>query len=273
MNDSLEAIKEKARLIRCHIVNMAARGKTSHVGSALSCADILAVLYFRFLHIDSLAWDSFSCDRFILSKGHAAMAWYAVLAEAGFFSKEQLVSYAVDGRFLGEHPCHGVPGVKVSSGSLGHGLPMAVGIALAQQMDKRKTRTFVLISDGECNEGSIWEAAMWAGHHRLDNLIVFIDDNHMQAMGPSRQINGLEPLGEKWKAFGWDVYETDGHDHVALINTTQEATSRQGQPKVVIARTILGKGVSFMENDLLWHYQIPSMGQLQKALVQLERAT
>jgi transketolase len=270
MNDPLEIISAKARSVRRHIVSMAARGKTAHVGSALSCADILAVLYFRFLNIDPLHWDSLACDRFILSKGHAAMAWYAVLAEAAFFSPERLSAYAVDGSSLGEHPCHGLPGVKVASGSLGHGLPMAAGIALAQQMDRRPARTFVLISDGECNEGSVWESAMWCGHQRLDNLIVFVDDNNMQALGPSRQISGLDPLADKWQAFGWAVYETDGHDHAALIKTTQDAISLKGKPKVVIARTVLGKGVSFMENDLRWHYLIPSTGQLQEALSELE---
>jgi len=270
MNDSVNIIKEKARQVRRHIVTMAAGGGTSHVGSALSCADILTVLYFSLMRIDPLNWNSLSCDRFILSKGHGAMAWYAVLAEAGFFSKEQLKFYAIDGSILAEHPFHGLPGVKVSAGSLGHGLPMAAGIALAQHIENSPAKTFVLISDGECNEGSIWEAAMWCSHRQLDNLVVFIDDNHMQAMGPSRQISGLEPLSAKWEAFGWDVFKVDGHDPAALIKTAQEAFLRREKPKVIIARTVLGKGVSFMENDLLWHYQIPSESQLQEALAQLE---
>jgi len=273
MNDEIGVIRDKAKAIRRHVLSMAAIGRTSHVGSALCCADILAVLYFYFLHIDPLAWDSPSCDRFVLSKGHAAMAWYAALAEAGFFSKELLGSYAFNGGLLGEHPCHGVPGIKVSTGSLGHGFPMAAGIALAQKMDRRESRTFVLISDGECNEGSVWETAMWCGHQKLDNLIVIVDDNHMQALGPSREISGLDPLGEKWKAFGWGVIETDGHDHGSLIKAIREAVSSRGKPHVVVARTILGKGVSFMEDDLLWHYQVPSAGQLQEALAELERAT
>jgi transketolase len=272
MNDQAAVIRGRAKAIRRHILRMAAAGRTSHVGSSLCCADILAVLYFDSLRIDPSDWDSPSCDRFVLSKGHAAMAWYAVLAEAGFFSKDLLGTYAFNGGLLSEHPCHSLPGIKVSTGSLGHGLPIAAGIALAQKMDRRKARTFVLISDGECNEGSVWESAMWCGHRKLDNLIVIVDDNHMQALGPSRQISGLDPLGEKWKAFGWGVLEADGHDHASLIKVITQATGEQGRPQAIIARTVLGKGVSFMENDLLWHYQVPSACQLQEALAQLEES-
>jgi transketolase len=271
MNNSIATITEKARLMRQHILKMAASGKTSHVGSALSCADILAVLYFGRMNIDPKSWNLPLWDRFILSKGHGAMAWYAALAEAGFFPKELLNSYSQDGSLLGEHPHHGLlPGITVSTGSLGHGLPVACGMALAARIDKRSTRTFVLISDGECNEGSIWEAAMWASHERLDNLIVIIDDNHMQAMGPSRQISGLDPLSKKWEAFGWQVFETDGHDITALMKTAEQAIKAQGGPRVIIARTVLGQGISFMENDLLWHYQIPSNKQVAAGLKELE---
>lgn len=271
MSDPIQIIRERTRSVRRHIVNMAASGKTGHLGSSLSCADILAVLYFSIMRIDPDHWNSLLCDRFILSKGHAAMAWYATLAEAGFFPKERLKTYALNGSLLGEHPARGLPGVGVSTGSLGHGLPIAAGVAMAQRIDGRETNVFVLISDGECNEGSIWETAMWCGHQQLDHLIVFIDDNHMQALGPSRQISGLESLSAKWNAFGWDVFNVDGHDPAALIQTTNEAIARRGKPKVIIARTILGKGVSFMHDNLLWHYQVPSDSQRQEALAQLEK--
>ncbi len=269
---AVKDIQRKAVRMRRHILTMAAEGKTSHVGSALSCVEILAVLYFKLMNVTPQQWNAPDGDRVILSKGHGAMAWYAVLAEAGFLPQEQLRTYAADGSSLGEHPSHTTgAGIRFSTGSLGHGLAIGAGLALAQKMDGRKGRVFIMLSDGECNEGSVWEAAMCAAHQHLDNLIVIIDDNHMQAMGPSRQISALDPLKDKWTAFGWQAAECDGHDANALIKTV-EGLAGNGKPKVVIARTHLGKGVSFMEDDLLWHYQVPSSDDLRRGLAELEAA-
>ena len=268
---SVKDIQSVATRMRRHILIMAANGKTSHVGSALSCVEILAVLYFRFMNVSSENWLAPEANRFILSKGHGAKAWYAVLAEAEFISLKELDNYAKDGSYLGEHPshCH-TPGIGLSTGSLGHGLGVGAGQALAKKLDQRQGRVFVLVSDGECNEGSIWEAAMCATQHKLDNLMVIVDDNHMQAMGPSRQISALDSLKDKWAAFGWKVKECDGHDIDALINSCEELFVNDGKPSIVIARTVLGKGVSFMEDKILWHYQIPSEENLRVALKELE---
>ena len=270
-HSSILEIKRKSILIRKQVVEMAAVGKTSHVGSALSCVDLLVALYFKIMKIDPTNWDSRGADRFILSKGHGAKAWYATLAERGFFSKDMLKDYAKDGSGLGEHPGHGlVPGIKLSTGSLGHGLSVGVGMALAKKLDQLSSRVFVIISDGECNEGSVWEGAMYAAHQKLDNLIALIDFNKMQAMGRSMEVNALEPLKEKWKAFGWAVEEVDGHDMKRIIKVLEKLPFKKHQPSVVIAHTVLGKGVSFMEDKLLWHYQIPSEADLRQALKELE---
>ena len=267
---SIAELKTKTVRMRRHIVSMAAQGKTSHVGSALSCVEILAVLYFNIMDVSPRQWDGPDNDRFILSKGHGVMAWYAALAEAGFLALEQLETYAADGGHLGEHPSHTLGrGIQFSTGSLGHGLAVGTGQALAKKMDQRRSRVFVMLSDGECNEGSVWEAAMGAAHQKLDNLVAIIDDNHMQAMGPSRQICGLGSLKDKWAAFGWDATECDGHDINALVKTI-ETPAQPGKPRAIIARTLLGKGVSFMEDDILWHYQVPSDEDLRKALAELQ---
>jgi len=266
--DLILKLQTSATAIRRQVVQMAFEGQTSHVGSALSCAEILAVLYFHVMDIDPLGLRQ--GDRFILSKGHGVMAWYAALALRGFFPVQRLKEYAVDGSVLGEHPHRGsVPGIEVTTGSLGHGLSIASGMALARAMDQTPGKVFVLLSDGECNEGSIWEAAMYAAQAKLDNLMAIIDDNHMQALGNSRAINALEPLKDKWDAFGWETFEVNGHDAQGLLDAIQKMNAPNGKPKVLIARTCLGKGVSFMENELLWHYQIPSQEQVNQALTEL----
>lgn len=268
---SFPDIQQKAMSIRRHVVAMAVRGKTSHVGSALSCTDILAALYFKIMNIDPQDWDNPKADRFILSKGHGVMAWFAVLAERGFFNTKVLEEYAMDGSRLAEHPGHGLlPGIKVTTGSLGHGLPIGVGMAMAKKMDRLPSRIFVVLSDGECNEGSVWEAAMYGAHQKLDNLVAIVDFNNMQAMGRSTEVNSLEPLAKKWEAFGWEVKEIDGHDTKQIIETLQGVPFKKGRPNAVIAKTVLGKGVSFMEDHLLWHYQIPSDEQLKQALEELK---
>jgi transketolase len=254
---------------RRNIVSMAYYGQTSHVGSALSCVDIIAVLYARVMNITAMNWQDAGSDRFILSKGHGVKALYSVLAQLGFFPETWLNQYGQDDSWLGEHPSHHVPGIICSTGSLGHGLSIAAGIALGQKLNKYQARTYVLISDGECNEGSLWEAAMAAAHLDLDNLVAIVDDNQWQAMGRSREVSALEPFAQKWEAFGWQVRHVDGHDLNALtgaLNTTSLVTRK---PLVIIAKTCLGKGVSFMEDQLLWHYQIPSQVQWEMALKEL----
>ena len=267
---TLEEIQQLAVKIRRHVVQMAARGKTSHVGSALSCVDLLAALYFRIMNIFPGRWQDEDCDRFILSKGHGVMAWFATLAERGFFDPAMLTEYCVDGGRLGEHPEAGsAPGIAVTTGSLGHGLSIGLGIALAKKMKQSSSRVFVILSDGECNEGSIWEAAMYAAHQKVDNLIVLVDDNQMQAMGKSFTINAVEPLGEKWKAFGWAVKEIDGHNLSEILQAGERLPLEPGKPNAIIAHTLLGKGVSYMEDRILWHYQIPSEEQVKIAMTEL----
>lgn len=267
---SITTIQDKARLMRQDIVKMAYEGKTSHVGSALSCTDILAVLYLHVMNITISNWQTVAADRFILSKGHGVKAWYAALHQANFIDERYLTTYAKDGSHLGEHPSPGsLPGILVGSGSLGHGISIAAGMAMAKKMDHHAGRMYVLMSDGECNEGSVWEAAMAIVHQKLDNVTVIIDDNGWQAMGRSRQVSGLDPLASKWESFGWKVYEADGHDAVSLMTVLDTAKRSTGKPNVVIAKTCLGKGVSFMEDDLLWHYQIPSHEQMTIALKEL----
>ena len=264
--------EENARAIRRLSLQMVARAKASHIGSCLSVADILAVLYTDVLRIDAGKPDDPERDRLILSKGHAAAALYAALALRGFFPQAWLERYGQDGQPLAGH-CHhpGVPGVEVSTGSLGHGLSLGCGMALAAKRDGRSARTFVVLSDGECDEGSVWEAALFAPHHGLDNLVAIIDYNKIQSYGKVSDVLELAPLADKWKAFRWAVWEIDGHDHGA-IRTALAACERASQPSVVIAHTIKGKGVSFMENELLWHYRNPTEDQLGQALAELGAA-
>ncbi len=267
---TVEQIQQFAVKIRRHVVQMAARGKTSHVGSALSCVDLLTALYFRVMNIHPARWQAEDCDRFILSKGHGVMAWFATLAERGFFDPAMLAEYCVDGGRLGEHPEAGtVPGITVTTGSLGHGLSIGLGIAMAKRMKQSPSKVFVILSDGECNEGSIWEAAMYAAHQRAENLVVLVDDNQMQAMGKSFTINAVEPLGEKWKAFGWAVKEINGHRMEEILETCAQFPLEPGKPTAIIAHTLLGKGVSYMEDRILWHYQIPSEEQVKVAMGEL----
>jgi transketolase len=247
---------------------MNALGGGSHTGSVLSCADILAVSYGRVLNVYPHEPKHPARDRFVLSKGHAAAGLYAVLAETGFFPVEQLSTHYQDGSRLCGHCSHKVPGVEVSTGALGHGLSIAAGMAYAGALAKQSHRTVCLISDGECDEGSTWEAALFAGHHRLESLAVVIDYNRLQGIGSVAAILELEPLADKWRNFGWRVAEVDGHDHEALFQAL--AAPPEAQPLCVIARTIKGKGVSFMENSVLWHYRIPRGEELRAALAQVE---
>jgi transketolase len=233
-------------------------------------ADILAVLYSGVLRVDPGRPDWPDRDRFILSKGHGAAAVYAALAERGFFPTEWLDAYCQDGsRLAGHITHHGVPGVEVSTGSLGHGLSIGCGLALAGKREGRPYRVFVMLSDGECDEGSIWEAVLFASHHRLDNLIAIVDYNKIQSFGLVKEVLNLEPLAEEWRAFNWAVREIDGHNHSQILDALSRVSFKAGRPSALVAHTIKGKGVSFMENQLAWHYRSPDKEQLAQALIEL----
>lgn len=261
--------KAFARRIRAHALRMVHAAKASHIGGCLSMADILAVLYTRILRIDPANPQLTRRDRFVLSKGHAAAILYATLAECGFFPVDELANYCRDGSIFTGHVSHAVPGVEVSTGSLGHGLPIAIGMALAAKSAYTGARVFCLLSDGECDEGSNWEGILFAPHHMLDNLCVIVDFNKIQSFGSVAEVLNLDPFAEKWRSFGWNVEEIDGHDLSALERALNSQRSTLGKPTVVIAHTVKGKGVSFMENKLEWHYRSPSDELLAQALAEI----
>ncbi|MCM1174364.1 MAG: transketolase [Blautia sp.] len=260
---------ELAKKIRRASIEMTHMTHASHIGSALSVADIIAVLYADIVNVFPNDSRNDARDRVILSKGHSGMAIYAALAELDFFSKEELMTYYQDGSKLSGHVSHkGVPGVEVSTGSLGHGIGIAVGMALAARLDDKKHRVFVIIGDGESEEGSVWEAAEFAAFHRLNNLTVIVDYNKMQAMGDCDKQIYVGNLAEKWRQFGFRVVECNGHIHEELRKALLAESIEK--PKCVIAHTIKGKGVSFMENELLWHYRDPQGEWYEKAVKELE---
>ena len=266
----LSEFQRTAGRIRAHVLQMACAARAPHVASSLSCVDILVALYFHILRIDPQKPSDPMRDRFILSKGHACSAQYATLAERGFFPVEILSEYARNGGRLAEHPgpaC--VPGIEVATGSLGHGLSIGVGLAYAAQLQQLPYRVFVVLSDGECHEGSVWEAAMFAPAHQLDNLVAIVDDNKWSALQRSRAPMALDPLAEKWSAFGWRTVEVDGHDATALLAALQRVPLEPERPTALIAHTVKGKGVSFMEDDLEWHYRPPSSADVERALREL----
>ncbi len=267
---SIDSLKELSRTVRAQTLRMVHKSQASHVGTCLSMADLLAVLYGRVLKVDPARPDWPDRDRFILSKGHGAAACYAVLAECGFFPKAWLETYCEDGSRLPGHMTHNnVPGVEASTGSLGHGLSIGCGMALAGKRKSKSHRVFAMLSDGELDEGSTWEAVLFAPHHRLDNLTAIVDYNKIQSFGSVSEVLELEPLADKWRAFGWAVREIDGHNYEQIITALSDVPSPSGQPTVVIAHTVKGKGVSFMENELAWHYKSPDREQLAQALREL----
>ena len=250
---------------------MISGARTSHIGSCLSVADILAVLYGGILRVDPTqpAWPE--RDRLIVSKGHAAAVTYAAVAESGFMPLERLAEYARNGGQLYGHVTHaGVPGIEFSSGSLGHGLPVGAGMALAAKRDRKGWRVFVVMSDGECDEGSNWEAILFSAHHQLDNLTAIIDYNKIQSLDRVEKTLKLEPLADKLRAFGWSVREVDGHDVSELRSAFEALPLEKGRPNAIIAHTIKGKGVSWMEDKVLWHYKAPSPEELVTALAEVE---
>lgn len=267
----VENLDRIAAELRGEVIGLSHRAKTPHLGSSLSCLDLLAVLYWEFLRIDPKKPVSPDRDRFILSKGHAAPALYITLCRRGFFSPQLLADYAKDGAPLAEQPAPDcAPGVEWATGSLGHGLSVGIGMALAARIQQRSYRTVVLLSDGECNEGSVWEAAMLAAAQKLGSLTVLVDYNKWQATGRSEEVMALAPLRDKWGAFGWESYEVDGHDF-AQIRAALACGELPGRtkPLAIVAHTIKGRGVSFMEDDNNWHYRIPSAEELAAARKEL----
>ncbi len=248
--------------IRRHGVEMTHISQGSHIGSILSVADIVAVLYNDIANVNPKHPDMPERDRIILSKGHAGAAIYAALAEKGFFDVEKLKTHYANGSKLSGHVSHkGIPGVEFSTGSLGHGLSVGAGMAYGAKIDNKPHKVFVICGDGECDEGAVWEAVLIANHYKLNNLIAIIDHNKMQSLDFCENTITLSPFADKWKAFGWNVIDIDGHDHDDLRHAFIKAKKTEYKPTVIIANTIKGKGISFMENDILWHYRFPHEGE------------
>ncbi|EFL89536.1 transketolase [Ahrensia sp. R2A130] len=264
-------LQKIAAEIRGRIITMCAASKSAHLASSLSVTDILTAAYFSAANIDPNNPKDPARDRIILSKGHAAMALYATLAKRGYFDAALLDTYNQDGALLAEHPpANLLAGVEAATGSLGHGLPIGAGIALANKIKKSDPhRTIVIMSDGECNEGSVWEAAMFAGGNGLDNLMVFVDYNKWQATARSNETLALSPLREKWEAFGWDAHQVDGHNPDALADLMTNMPNGSGKPVAIICDTVKGKGVDFMEDDNNWHYRVPKHEEVEEAHKQL----
>tara|TARA_B100001029_G_C15059651_1_gene457293 strand:+ start:2299 stop:3105 length:807 start_codon:yes stop_codon:yes gene_type:complete len=267
----MDDINNLTKKIRLDILRMINKGSSSHIGSALSCVDLVVSLYSYYLNIDPENPDDPDRDIFILSKGHAGASVYATLANLGFFSEDKLLTHYQNDSNLSGHVSHkDIPGVEFSTGSLGHGLSLGVGCALAMKKKSSKRKAAVLLSDGECDEGSIWEAAMFAAHHKLNNLLCVVDYNKYQSLDTVKNTLDLEPFADKWSAFGWKVIESDGHDLVEIKNNL-ELSRDSKRPVCLIAHTTKGKGVSFMENSVLWHYRTPVDEEYEAALEELER--
>ncbi len=271
LNERLDELCRKACAIRCDLMRMLAAAGSGHSGGSLSAVEIITALYFHVLRIrpEDPEWPD--RDRFVLSKGHAAPVLYAALAERGFFRTEELLTLRKLGSRLQGHPDRRkLPGIDASTGSLGQGLSVGLGLALAGRLDCRDYKVYVLLGDGECEEGQVWEAAMAAAHYRVDNLTAVVDYNGLQIDGPVAEVLSPLPLPEKWRAFGWAVTEVDGHDLSALLQAYDWAAGIKGQPAAIVARTLKGKGVSFMENQVDWHGKAPSADQANCALKELE---
>ncbi|MCL4418663.1 MAG: transketolase [Patescibacteria group bacterium] len=268
-----EELKKTASKVRKDIILMSLRAKSAHTGGALSCVEILVSLYFKVMKV--FPGDPYNAkrDRLVFSKAHDAKALYAVLCERGFFDRKILEGYEVDGGFLPGHSTrHCAPGVEVSAGSLGHGLPMAAGMAYVGKKDRKSFKVFAVLSDGECDEGSTWEAILFSGHHRLDNLIAIVDYNKLQGFGYIKDILDLEPLKDKWSAFGWEVRDVDGHNIADLIKNLSKVPFKKGKPSVIIAHTIKGfKGVPKHVNQISSQYKPPSEEEAMEVIKNLDR--
>ena len=260
--------EEFGHLVRRHILEQSRRAHVGHIGSALAVSDLVALLYDRLLKGQDPDGDD--RDRVVLSKGHAALALYSALHLSGHITQKDLDTYCGDDSLLGVHPEHQLKGVDFSTGSLGQGLSIAAGAALAARMQDSKRRVFAIVSDAECNEGSIWEAVMFAAHHKLANLIAIVDINAQQAFGYTKDVLDLEPLGEKWAAFKWDVHEVDGHDVDKMQEIAESLDTANGPPHILLARTTFGRGVSYMESQIKWHYWPMSDEEYARALDEIE---
>jgi len=270
-NLSTAELKEMAKKLRRHVITMTATAGSGHPGGSLSAADIITALYFKVLHHDPEDPHWSERDRFVLSKGHAAPILYAALAEAGYFPVGELATLRkLNSRLQGHTDRNFTPGIEMSAGSLGMGLSFAIGTALAARLDFRTYRTYALLSDGECEEGQTWEAALSAAHFKLANLTAIVDCNGLQLSGWTRDIMNLEPLVRKWQAFGWHVIDIDGHDFDQILAAFLQAEKMKGKPTIIVARTIKGKGVSFMENNVEFHGKAPTWEEAERALKELE---
>lgn len=270
MSPTAEELREKAKLFRREILEATQRAGSGHPGGSLSCVEILITLYEEVMRHkpEDPRWDG--RDHLIISKGHATPAVYVTLANYGYFPKEELPGFRKFGSILQGHVHSRVPGVEFNTGSLGHGLSVANGLAIGNQLLKRDNNVFCLMGDGEIQEGSVWEAAMFASHRNLDNLCAIVDYNKVQENGPTNEIKNLEPLADKWASFGWEVREVIGHNFGQLRQAFADFSATEGKPFVILAHTIKGKGVSFMEGDRNWHGKAPNAEQLQEALAELE---
>ena len=273
MNRKIEDYKILAKELRKDILAMIYRTKSPHIGSSFSMVELLIILYYEVLRINSKDPLNKNRDRFLLSKGHGCATLFAILAKKGFLKKEELINFAQNGGCLGQHPNMDVgKGIEITSGSLGHGLSIGAGMALAGKYDKSDYKTFVFLGDGELNEGSIWESALFASQHKLDNLIIIIDRNKLQALGSGPDILNMEPLLDKWISFGWQTKEVQGHDLKDIFETFEKIPFQKDKPSCVIAKKIKGKGVSFMENDFKWHDKYPDEEEYNKALKEIDLA-
>jgi len=267
---TLRQLERQARVIRRHIIHMIYAAQSGHPGGSLSATDIVTALYFHFMRVDpgNPSWPA--RDRFILSKGHACPVWYAALAERGFFPTEELLTLRqINGRLQGHPDMEKTPGVDISTGSLGQGLSAGVGMALGLKLDRSDARVYVMLGDGELNEGQVWEAALAAAKYRLDNLLAIVDYNNLQLDGRCSDVMPIEPLADKWRAFNWAVFEMDGHSMRQIVETIEATHAVAGQPSVIIAHTVKGKGVSFMEDQCDWHGRAPDDAEYARAMAEL----
>ena len=268
--NDIQKLEGLAREMRLRILEMTYKAKSAHIGSAFSIVEILVALYFQYLNVSPADSEKKDRDRFVLSKGHGCPALYAVLCKRGFIPSEVLSEFSQDDGLLERHPVRNLKfGIENTAGSLGHGLSVAAGMAMASKLDKIKNRICVLMGDGEINEGSVWEAAMFASHHKLSNLIAMVDYNKIQALGDTAQVLDLEPLADKWRAFGWAVREVKGHDLSDILGCLKAIPFEKGRPSMMILHTTKGRGVSFMENNLLWHYRCPDKEEYAEAVKEL----
>ncbi|MDZ4662443.1 MAG: transketolase [Pseudomonadota bacterium] len=270
MNFEVKKLSEIARELRLDVLERTYKTNSAHLGSCFSTVEIITALYFAHLKVDPNKKTDPERDRFVLSKGHACLSLYCALNRRGFISQEVMAGYGIDGGTLEHHSKFNLEyGIELSTGSLGHGLPVSSGMAYMGKKGPNKFRVFTLLSDGELNEGSNWEAILFAAHHKLNNLVAIVDYNKIQALGNVKDVIGLDPLAEKWQAFGWNAYEVDGHNPSEIVEHLKKAESVLDRPTVLIAHTIKGKGVSFMENKLLWHYRCPNEKELADAKAEL----